>query len=194
MSSARHRLFVAILPTGPVRAALAELADDLARARWTPPDQFHLSLRFIGDVTDEQLPAVADALAGVRVAPFPLGIEGVGRFPPRGQPGVVWVGMGRGHPLLHQLRQQVDDRLLGTGIPFELRPFVPHITVGRTRDASPATVAQWLKRHRDFVGPTWRVESFHLMASLLTPAGALHQILRTLPLHTATTAPRCQET
>ncbi len=189
MSAVRHRLFVAILPSGPVRAALAELAGDLAHARWTPPEQFHLSLRFIGEVTEEQLQAVAEALAKVRVAPFPLGVEGTGRFPPRGQPNVVWVGVGRGHPLLHQLRQQVDDRLLASGVPFELRPFVPHFTLGRTREASPATVAQWLKRHRDFVGPTWRVEDFHLMASLLTPAGAQHQILRTLPLRSSERRP-----
>ena len=182
MTAARHRLFVAILPSTPVRAALAGLAEGLAHARWTSPDQFHLSLRFIGDVTDDQLHAVTEALTEVRVAPFPLGVEGTGRLPPRGQPNIVWAGVGRGHPLLHQLRQQVDDRLLTTGVPFELRPFVPHFTLGRTREASPATVAQWLKRHRDFVGPVWRVEDFHLMASLLTPSGALHRILRTLPL------------
>lgn len=177
-----HRLFVALLPTEPARAAMAELADGLARARWTPPEQIHLTLRFIGDVSNEELQRVRDALAKVRVAPFPLGVEGVGFFPPRGQPNVVWAGVGAVHPFMLRLRQQVDDRLLASGVPFELRPFAPHFTLGRTRDASPAAVVQWLKRHRDFAGPVWRAEAFHLMASTLAPAGAVHQILDTLPL------------
>lgn len=178
----RFRLFVAILPSEPVRAALGALAEGVARARWTPPDQLHLSLRFVGDVSADQLQKIGDALDRVRVGSFPLGVEGAGSFPPRGQPNVVWAGVGNGHPLLHQLRQQVDDRLLTTGVPFELRPFAPHFTLGRTRESSPDAVRQWMKRHRDFIGPTWRVDDFQLMASTLTPDGALHRIIKTFPL------------
>lgn len=183
MSAARHRLFVALPPSEPARAALASLADGLARARWTPAEQLHLTLRFIGDVTEDQKEAVREALARVTGAPFPLGVEGVGRFPPRGNPGVVWAGVGNGHPFLHRLRQQVDDRLLASGVPFELTPFVPHFTLGRVREAHPATVEQWLKRHRDFAGPVWRVETFHLMASDPAPGGVTHRVLETFPLH-----------
>lgn len=181
-SDARHRLFVALLPSGPARSALAELTEDLARARWTPPEQFHLTLRFIGEVTAAQGDAIREAISRVDVAAFPLGVEGVGRFPPRGQPGVVWAGVGGGHPFLHELRRQVDDRLLTTGTPFELTPFVPHFTLGRTRESHPATVDQWLKRHRDFVGPIWRADAFHLMESLPIPGGATHEIVATFPL------------
>ena len=182
MPAARHRLFVALLPSEPARTALAGLADDLARARWTPADQLHLTLRFIGEVDDGRRDAVREALARVTGAPFPLGVEGVGRFPPRGNPGVVWAGVGDGHPFLHRLRQQVDDRLLASGVPIELTPFVPHFTIGRVREAHPATVGQWLKRHRDFAGPIWRVDAFHLMASEPVPGGVAHRIHETFPL------------
>ncbi|MET0263369.1 MAG: RNA 2',3'-cyclic phosphodiesterase [Rariglobus sp.] len=175
------RLFVAIEPTSPVRDSLAALSTDLARARWTPPAQLHLTLRFIGDVSDEARQQIESALAGVRVQPFFLAVETTGRFPPRGHPSIVWVGVD-GHPHLHQLRQQVDDRLLKTGVPFELRPFVPHFTIARTHESAEGAVVQWLKQHRDFAGPAWRVDAFHLMASELTPAGASHRIVKTFPL------------
>lgn len=177
-----HRVFVALHPSEPARAALAELADDLPRARWTPPEQIHLTLRFIGDLSDAELDAAREALAGVRVEPFPLGVEAVGFFPPRGQPNVVWAGVGGGHPRLHQLRQQVDDRLLAAGVPFELRSFIPHFTIGRCRESPPAAVSHWLKRHRDFAGPVWRVEAFQLMASSLDALGATHRVIENYPL------------
>ena len=184
-SPERRRLFVALLPSDPARAALAELTDDLPRARWTPAAQFHLTLRFIGEVSDDEMHRVSEALARVRVAPFPLGVEGVGRFPPRGQPGVVWAGVGGGHPFLHRLRQQVDDLLLTTGVPFELTPFVPHFTLGRTRESHPATVEQWLKRHRDFAGPIWQVEEFHLIESTAETGGVSHATIGSHPLQPA---------
>lgn len=165
----------------PVREALTLLCDDIARARWTPPAQQHLTLRFIGDVSTESRQLIEDALGRVRVASFFLAVEGVGRFPPRGHPAVVWAGV-NGHPHLHQLRQQVDDRLLGTGVPFELRPFVPHFTLARTAGSSAGAVEQWLKRHRDFAGPAWRVDAFHLVKSVTTPDGSAYTVLRTFPL------------
>jgi 2'-5' RNA ligase len=86
---------------------------------------------------------------------------------------------------LHQLRQRVDDALLTTGVPFELRPFVPHFTLARTEAASTGAVEQWLKQHRDFTGPAWRVDSFHLMASDLLPEGAEHHVVKTYALEPA---------
>ena len=181
MTTRLQRLFVAIQPTEPVRASLTALIGDLARARWTPPQHLHLTLRFIGDVADETRQRIESALDRVRVRSFFLAIEGTGRFPPRGHPSVTWAGVA-GHPHLHQLRQQVDDGLLATGVSFELRPFVPHFTVARTNEASSGAVEQWLKQHRDFTGPAWRVDAFHLMASDLAPEGTEHRVLKTFPL------------
>lgn len=181
MATHPQRLFVAIQPTGPVRTALATLIGDIARARWTPPQNLHLTLRFIGDVSEEARQKIEAALDRVRVRPFFLAVEGTGRFPPHRHPSVTWAGVAS-HPHLHQLRQQVDDTLLATGVSFELRPFVPHFTLARTNEASAGAVEQWMKQHRDFTGPAWRVEAFHLMASDLTPEGAEHRVLKTFPL------------
>ena len=183
MEAVPTRLFVALQPTEPTRRALATLAAGVDGVRWARGDQFHLTLRFIGETPPGAEATMADALARVRVKSFFLDLEGVGGFPPRSPPAVLWAGVGTGHPLLHQLRQQVDDNLLTTGVPFPLRPFVPHVTLGKCDRAVPVAVAHWLKRHRDFIGPIWPVDSFHLMASDLHPAGAVHRTLRSYGLN-----------
>ncbi len=179
-----RRVFVALLPSAPAREAIAALSERMPRARWTPPGQTHLTLRFIGSVSEEELHKIRETLAKVRVAPFFLGVEGVGRFPPRGAPRVIWTGVGSGHPFLHRLRQQVDDRLLGAGVRFELTPFVPHFSVARVGAAPPVQVEHWLKRHRDFAGPVWRVDSFHLMASAPAADGAEYGEIAAFALRT----------
>jgi 2'-5' RNA ligase len=184
-----RRLFVALLPSEPVRAALVALAERMPRARWTPSGEAHLTLRFLGDVVENELPRVTAALARVRVAPFLLPTEGVGRFPPRGTPAVIWAGVGKGHPFLHRLRQQVDDSLLAGGVALKLTPFVPHFTVARVREAPPVQVEHWLKSHRNFVGPVWPVEAFHLMESRAGISGTEHRKLASFLLGGVPDAP-----
>ena len=183
-TSSSLRLFVALQPSEPARAALAELAAGIAGVSWTPREQFHLTLRFIGEVPDAQAEKIEAALAGVRVRPFLLELESVGGFPPRGHPQVLWAGA-RSHPFLHQLRQQVDDRLLACGTDLELKPFVPHFTLARCREAPPVAVAHWLKRHRGFAGPAWPVDAFYLMSSELARTGAVHRVVRKFPFASA---------
>jgi 2'-5' RNA ligase len=172
------RLFVALLPTAPAQEALTGLMQGLEGVHWTPPPQLHLTLRFIGAVADPAREQIEMALARVKVRRFLLDMEGVRGFPARATPTILWAGVGRGHPLLHQLRQQVDDQLLTTPTPIALRPFEPHLTLARVREGPPVAVAHWLKRHRDFAGPTWPVDAFHLMASEPRPGGAVYRSLR----------------
>ncbi len=176
------RLFVALNPSAPVRDSLAELQTEIPRMQWTPPEQIHLTIRFIGEQPAILNDTIADALGSVRVKPFMLGVEGVSGFPERGDWHVVWAGVGKGHPLLHQLRQQVDNALLAAGIQFELRPFVPHLTIGRSREAPAAMVRHWARQHREFEGPVWPVSSFALMASEPSPNGRIHRLIQTYPL------------
>ncbi|HEX2100449.1 MAG TPA: RNA 2',3'-cyclic phosphodiesterase [Candidatus Synoicihabitans sp.] len=183
------RLFVALLPTDATRRALAKLDDRRPGFRWTPAEQVHVTMRFLGELSPELAEQAEDALARVRVDPFWVEVGGVGRFPPHGRANVVWGGLSQHHPRLHQLRQQIDDGLLAAGIPIELSPFVPHFTVARVREAAPEQVTHWLKRHRDFAGPAWHVDSFALMDSVLGATGAEHHVRRMYPLTGASSAP-----
>lgn len=178
-----RRLFLAIDPPAPVRTALAALAEPATGFAWTTTERLHLTLRFLGDTPSDAIAPLRAALRRVEVGGFILPTEGVGAFPPRGQPRVLWCGVGRGHPHLHQLRQRLDDTLLALGLPVEVRSFVPHFTLARlAASVAPAHAARWLRRHGDFAAPPFRVDHFALYASELCPTGAVHTLLERFPL------------
>ncbi len=187
------RCFFALYLDAPAQAAVAAAIADLRQAtdpagdravRWTPRDALHLTLRFLGDVprptADALAGAVAARLGGLRA--FDLRLTGAGAFPPRGRPRVLWIG-GDPVPALSELHARVEDACDATGLGRESRQFRAHLTVGRPRPGAPldyAALAAALARV-GFVAST-HVDSFHLMASDLTPAGARHTALRAFPL------------
>lgn len=176
------RLFVSLSLPGPCQDALAELMTPIEGVRWTRPEQLHLTLRFLGDILEEQTQRMVAALQTVRVEPFLLPIEGVGVFPPRGNPKILWAGLGTAHTRLFQLRQRVDDALLLAGWSGELRSFEPHVTIGRVVQGDRKAIDAWLQRHRGFEGPPFRVTSFELMASDLQTTGSIHRVHTAFPL------------
>ena len=177
-----ERLFVSIGLPEPCRTALAELMEPIDGVRWTRSEQLHLTLRFLGDVLEGQLQRMVETLKTVRVEAFVLPLEGVGIFPPRGHPRILWAGLGNAHTRLFQLRQRVDDALLAAGWQGELRSFDPHITVGRVVTATRAATEAWVHKHREFEGPPFRVESFQLVTSELHSNGPVHRVHSEFPL------------
>ena len=179
---ATKRLFIAIDIPSAHRALLADIQEPVSGVIWAPSEQFHLTLRFLGDTDSDDQSAITRRLEMVRVEPFILPMEDVGVFPSRGLPRTIWTGVGHGHPRLFQLRQQVDDSLLAAGSAVDLRTFVAHITLGRCARARPGPIAVYLRKHRDFRGPPFRVDRFSLYSSQLTPAGAVHTVAASFPL------------
>jgi 2'-5' RNA ligase len=177
-----ERLFISLPLPPAVREALATLAQPLSGITWTRPEQLHVTLRFLGDVPVETIEPITTRLADVRVAPFILPLEGVGSFPPHSPPRVLWLGTGSGHPRLFQLRQRVDDALLATGLPLDVRSFVPHVTLARVTEKAAATAVHWLHAQRDASAPPFQVEAFDLCASELRPGGAVHTLKQRFPL------------
>ncbi len=172
-----ERLFISIPLPEPLREQLAGLFEPMGSIAWTRPAQLHLTLRFLGDIEGPQCGAVEAGLGRVRVEPFLLSLAGTGVFPPRGIARVVWAGVGRIPPRLHQLRQQIDDALLATGLPLDLRLFHPHVTLGRVRNGvAPGAAIEFIKRHHEFETGPFRVEVFQLCASELQPGGAVHTV------------------
>lgn len=177
-----ERLFIALTLPQPVRDALAPLPKQIQGLSWTRPEQWHVTLRFIGDVPVDAIEPLEERLARVHVEPFVLPVEGVGTFPPNRPPRVVWVGVGSGHPRLFQLRQRVDDAILAVGLDVDLRHFHPHITLARCLESSGPVLTRWVHDHTDFAAPPFRVEAFDLYASELRPSGAAHTLRHHFPL------------
>ena len=180
-----QRLFVGLGLPEAVRHDIATLMRKLDGVRWTPPENLHLTLRFLGDVPSDTREAMEAALTRVQVEPFVLPVEGVGTFPTRGPAKVLWVGLGGAHTRLFQLRKQVDDALLSVDSTIDVRNFSPHITIGRlTEQHEPKHVLKFLETHARFEAPPFRVNEFQLFSSDGGRLGAAprYEILRRFAL------------
>ncbi len=167
------RLFVALDLPQTVKEQLALLCCGLPGARWERTEQLHLTLRFIGETDGTRRQEISEALAAVLCPPFSLQLKGVGFFPPRQEPHILWVGLEKSEPLL-RLRQQIEAALKRIGVEPEGRKFMPHITLARLRGTSADKVGNWLVQHSLFTAPPVAVTAFRLYRSVLAPDGAKH--------------------
>ncbi|MEE8533749.1 MAG: RNA 2',3'-cyclic phosphodiesterase [Alphaproteobacteria bacterium] len=169
------RLFVAVdLPEALCRR-LAAFCGGVPGARWLPVEQFHLTLRFIGEVDNGAFDDIAEALDDVHIEPFSLALSGVGHFPPRGTPRVLWVGVDDGAAAV-RLHDKIEMRLQRLGLEPDARRFHPHITLARLKGAPLGKVRDFLAAHADFASEPVAVDAFHLYSSKLGAGGALHRI------------------
>lgn len=122
-------------PTMATPTGLAGLADLLHRLHWTPPGNWHLTLRFLGDVPAPHCNEVADALRAIKFAPVDLAVGRAGVFPARGAPRVLWLGLAQGAPECAALATAVNAALAPLGFAPEDRPLAPHLTLARVRQA-----------------------------------------------------------
>lgn len=175
------RLFVAIDPPQQIRDHLAMLCCGLPNARWTPLEQLHLTLCFIGEVDGSTFLDIREALAEVTVPQFSLHLQGVGFFPPRGQPRVIWAGIEKSEPL-HLLQRKITTRLFHLGLEPDNRKFSPHITLARLQQTPAAKVGKYLQNNGLFRSLPFLVDQFTLYSSLLGRAGALHLVEQQYPL------------
>jgi 2'-5' RNA ligase len=166
------RLFVSIELPESIRSTLAALDPDLRGVRWLEPAQMHLTLAFLGDLSAPIQETLSEKLQAISWKPFFLPLLGLGTFPSKGWPKIIWIGVGTGHPHLFQLHKRVQEAILATGLEPDLRSFHPHVTLARCREVSPQTIRPFLKSHADFDAGMIHVESFCLNSSQLTPAGS----------------------
>lgn len=176
-----YRLFVAVDLPEDVKARVAELCGGLAGARWVPPEQLHLTLRFIGDADERLFAAIRDGLAAIKGRTFPLALKGVGCFPSPRRPRVVWVGAETGEALFF-LQREVERIVSEAGVAPDEKRFSPHITLARLREGTPSDFGVFQARHAAFRTEPFEVEAFHLYSSTLTPAGAIHRREASYPL------------
>jgi len=140
------RMFVAVDLDDSTKAAIAreqQMAWRLAAKapiKFVNPEQAHLTLAFLADVPSLQCDRLIDAMHQPveGIGPFQMTFGGLGVFPPRGAPRVLWLGVLEGTHQLIALQRAVAARLLGLGLPLEDRPFHPHLTLGRWRQARPS--------------------------------------------------------
>jgi 2'-5' RNA ligase len=188
------RSFIAIdLPDSTknqLQAVVQQLRDQVPHdsVRWTRITGIHLTLQFLGDVKQSDLPQIEEVLAqvGQRHAPFEFGVGGVGCFPNTRRPRVLWVGIQEQSGALAALQRDVAKSLTPLGFEPEKRSFHPHLTLGRVKRG---VRSGDLRRLGEVivtagVGELDRVQtdSFRLMRSELRPSGAIYSSLAVVEL------------
>lgn len=187
------RLFVGI----PVSTAVASAVGDLmarlrdkaaglapqSRITWVTQERLHVTIRFIGQVADEKVAGILEALRRpLGVEPFDLTVAAVGAFPPKGAPRVIWAGLLSGRDQVIAIEQLVSDRLAVAGVPKEPRPFRPHLTLARVREAGGLRSQTLLAGLGEASFGTTQVDAITLFESRLSPNGPAYLEIHRTPL------------
>jgi len=164
------RLFVGIDLPPPLKLRLSLLAAGVPGAKWVDPGNYHVTLRFIGEVDEGQAADIDAALAQIRAPRFDLILATVGHFGLR----MLWVGIER-NPALQHLREKIESALNRMGFEPEERRYTPHVTLARLKGTHERKLQAYLSEHALFRAAPFSVERFSLVASYPTKSGAIYE-------------------
>jgi 2'-5' RNA ligase len=183
------RGFVALEAPEEVRALLGRVQEALRRSdadvRWVGPDRLHLTLKFLGEISEGQAQELEVLLRAEaqRWPPLSLVYAGVGAFPDHGVPRVVWAGVTGEIGKLSGLAAAIERAAEHVGVPREGRPFVAHVTLGRVRSGRNARGLQAaIEEQRQVPLGTSFVREIVLFRSTLTPEGPVYDARARIPL------------
>jgi 2'-5' RNA ligase len=137
----RIRTFVCIEIDADLRRKMSQVSATLSSAgadvKWVAENNLHLTLKFLGNVDDAQIPKVADAVKKIAAnyKSFDLTIAGIGAFPERGMPRVIWIGLDEPTGALEKMYYALGEALAPYAEKAEHRTFSPHITIGRVNSS-----------------------------------------------------------
>lgn len=160
------RLFVALSLPDQVRWQLRLLCGGLPTTKWVPPENFHITLRFLGELDGREMDYVDAALAGIRAPSFSLQLAEVGHFASGGRVNAIWAGVAK-EPALTHLRDKVESAVVRAGLPAEGKNYKPHVTLARPKDPPPHKLQQYLAMHNLFRSEPFEVTQFTLFSSHL---------------------------
>ena len=174
------RLFVGIGFPPELKLRLSLLCSGVPGAKWVDPGNFHLTLRFIGEISEDVAVDIDDTLSRLRARRFTLQIAGTGVFGGE-KPRSLWAGVERS-PELAGLRDKIEQALIRAGLSPEPRKFSPHVTLARLRDSPLDKLHSFLAAHAHFRADPLRVEAFSLIASFQTKSGSVYEDQADYPL------------
>ena len=181
------RTFIAIDIPEPLKEKLRALQAEMKRfnapVRWVTADGLHLTLKFLGEVSEAKLPSLCDPLTDIARSstPFAIYLERLGTFPREQTPRVIWVGARSDGDGLARLARSVENAMTAQGFPAEERGFNPHLTLGRVKGADNLfRLMTYVKLYSESqeVG-SFPADTMYLYKSTLTPAGSVYEKVTT---------------
>lgn len=189
------RLFLGLAIDDVARKAIGDASDRIARelsgagagdaVKWVARENLHVTLRFLGEVNDADVPRLASALESpLATGPFEMVLGGGGCFPPTGPPRVVWVGVTGGVEDARKAYAELDRRVSDFDVERETRAYTPHVTLGRVREIQRAAGASLRTWASGIPSPLARVHvgTATLFRSRLSPKGASYERILEVPL------------
>ena len=186
------RSFIAIELPDEVKEIVAMIIKRLRPAqyryvKWVAPAGIHLTIKFLGNISSDQIPKITDIMktAAGRVPPLELRLGGLGMFPNEQRPRVIWVALEGNTEPLAVMQREIEKALEPLGFAPENRALTPHLTLGRVRDnASPEErkeIGSVVKEKNIDYDASFTLREISLMKSTLTPTGAIYNRLDSAP-------------
>lgn len=182
------RTFVAVDVPEEVRREIREFQAPLKRVgadvKWVRPESIHITLKFLGNVHENRVGEITEALSGCveGVAPFRVSVAGSGMFPGAQRPRVLWVGVKEGAEALSELASRIDESLSGLGFEKEKRKYSAHLTIGRVRSPRGLQPVVEAMQSAAFEAGVVEAGEIVLMKSDLKPTGAVYTALERIKL------------
>ena len=171
------RLFAAIAIPPEIGEGLARRQRGLPGAAWRPPEAFHITLRFAGEIGEAQADDLDAELGAIYGEALNLTLKGVGAFQDGGDIHAVWAGVGE-NAGLRRLAARCESAARRAGLAPDKRAWRPHVTLAYLRRADPGRVAAWIQGHNLLRSPPFRVTGFGLYSSRLGDEGASYRLER----------------
>jgi 2'-5' RNA ligase len=155
------------------------LAGTGADLKFVEPQNIHITLRFLGNITSAMVDRIYDEMRKVQFTPFTVKIQGLGAFPNERNPRVVWAGIREGYLQLRGIFEQLEPQLRSLGFTPDPKGFSPHLTIARVRSGRNKTqLYKCLMENANFDFGTVEAKCLRLKRSDLTPKGPIYATLR----------------
>ncbi len=177
---AMPRLFSALEIPRNAAMSLSLLRGGLPGARWIDVENYHITLRFIGDVDNRTADEIVDRLDRIDRSQFELSLVGTGSFGSK-KPHSVWAGVSQ-PPELYELQGEIERICQRIGLPADPRKFMPHVSLARLRSARLDDVVSYLSSRGDFHTPSFTVSRFVLLSSRDSVGGGPYRTEEVFPL------------
>jgi len=188
------RLFIAVNISDAIQHHIFVFQDELREkikgVTWVKKNALHLTLKFLGEVSEENMAKLSEELAalGEKNSSFAMEIKGTGVFPNWKAVKVFWAGVEQGAQQLRDLSQELEQRLAGLGCAKEQKDFNPHLTLGRIREhqgvpqQKTSILQAYFNQKKDFSFGVQKTAGLTLMQSTLTPEGAVYKQVQSFNL------------
>ncbi len=155
---------------------MADLCSGIPGAKWVPPENFHITLRFLGDIDGAQADDVHEALSGIQAPSFDLSLATMGCFGDSKKTRSLWAGVDP-NPALTHLRDKVESAVVRAGLPPEPRRFKPHVTLARFKNGNGTApeIHRFITRNALYRSEPFTVRAFTLFQSFLGGEGAIYR-------------------